>query len=41
MALPHSYMRIHPAGAGTTARLDRTAHAPGIHHLALWARGRR
>ena len=41
VALPHSYIGIHPAGEGDTGRLDHTAHGPGIHHLAIWARRRR
>ncbi len=37
--IPHSYIGIQPAGEGQ--RLDSESHAPGIHHIALWARNRR
>lgn len=37
--LPHSYIGIQPAARGGT--LDHTEHATGIHHVAIWARGRR
>ncbi len=36
---PHSYIGIQPAAAG--GRLNHDDHAPGIHHIALWARSRR
>jgi catechol 2,3-dioxygenase-like lactoylglutathione lyase family enzyme len=35
----HSYIGIQPAEGGS--KLDSEAHAPGIHHIALWARSRR
>lgn len=41
LALPHSYIGIHPAGERYGERLSHKAHAPGIHHIALWARNRR
>ncbi len=41
VALPHSYIGIHPAGGSFDQPLRHTAHAPGIHHVALWARNRR
>jgi catechol 2,3-dioxygenase-like lactoylglutathione lyase family enzyme len=41
VAFPHSYIGIHPAGAVFAERLDHRAHAPGLHHFALWARSRR
>ena len=37
--LPHSYIGIQPAG--DDAPLDFEARPTGVHHLALWARGRR
>jgi len=37
--LPHSYVGIQPAHAG--GKLEPGDHATGIHHVALWARGRR
>ncbi|WP_176086302.1 VOC family protein [Martelella sp. HB161492] len=36
---PHSYIGIQPARSG--GRLDHEARATGLHHLALWATGRR
>lgn len=41
IALPHSYIGIQPAKTGTEHRLDYRAQAPGIHHIAIWARSRR
>lgn len=41
VAFPHSYVGIHPAGESFTARLGFAEGAPGIHHVALWARRRR
>lgn len=41
VALPHSYIGIQPAQPDDAARLNFRAHAPGIHHIALWARNRR
>ena len=35
----HSYIGIQPATDG--AKLDSAEHAPGIHHIALWAKSRR
>ena len=35
----HSYIGIQPARSG--GRLNPEEHAPGIHHIALWARSRR
>jgi catechol 2,3-dioxygenase-like lactoylglutathione lyase family enzyme len=35
----HSYIGIQPANSGS--RLDSEARAPGIQHIALWARSRR
>ncbi|MGN8158404.1 VOC family protein [Salinisphaera sp. RV14] len=35
----HSYIGIQPASGG--APLSSRHHAPGIHHVALWARNRR
>ena len=35
----HSYIGIQPASGGV--RLNATDHAPGIHHIALWASNRR
>ncbi|KEZ78174.1 VOC family protein [Salinisphaera hydrothermalis] len=35
----HSYIGIQPASGGT--RLHARNHAPGIHHIALWAKNRR
>ncbi|MCA9772721.1 MAG: VOC family protein [Myxococcales bacterium] len=40
-ALPHSYVGIHPAAEGSWERIDPERHAPGLHHVAIWARGRR
>ena len=37
--LPHSYIGIQPAATG--GRLDHSARATGIHHIALWARSRK
>lgn len=34
----HSYIGIQPARTGET--LDPQEHAPGIHHIALWAKSR-
>lgn len=39
-AFPHSYVGIHPAAPGAWERLDPERHAPGVHHVAIWARGR-
>jgi catechol 2,3-dioxygenase-like lactoylglutathione lyase family enzyme len=36
---PHSYIGIQPAAQGTG--LNHETHAPGIHHVALWARSRK
>lgn len=36
---PHSYIGVQPAGTGD--RLEHSRRAPGIHHIALWARNRR
>jgi len=36
--VPHSYIGIQPARSGD--RLDHAARAVGIHHIALWAKGR-
>jgi catechol 2,3-dioxygenase-like lactoylglutathione lyase family enzyme len=35
----HSYIGIQPAAAD--GKLDSEGHAPGIHHIALWAGNRR
>jgi catechol 2,3-dioxygenase-like lactoylglutathione lyase family enzyme len=35
----HSYIGIQPAAVGS--RLNPESHAPGIHHIALWAKSRR
>jgi len=35
----HSYIGIQPAAQGE--KLNNEDHAPGIHHIALWARSRR
>ncbi|WP_163833137.1 VOC family protein [Spartinivicinus ruber] len=36
---PHSYIGIQPAEAG--AKLTPNEHATGIHHIALWGKGKK
>jgi catechol 2,3-dioxygenase-like lactoylglutathione lyase family enzyme len=36
---PHSYIGIQPATQG--GKLNHEDHAPGIHHIALWARSKK
>lgn len=37
--IPHSYIGVQPAQTG--AKLSHEDRAVGIHHIALWARGRK
>ncbi|WP_321335971.1 VOC family protein [uncultured Cohaesibacter sp.] len=37
--IPHSYIGFQPARSGD--KLDHEARKTGIHHVALWAKGRR
>jgi catechol 2,3-dioxygenase-like lactoylglutathione lyase family enzyme len=37
----HSYIGIQPATVETDRRLDEKRYAPGINHIALWARSKR
>jgi len=39
--VPHSYIGIQPATVETGRRLADKRYAPGINHVALWARSKR